>query len=66
MDLAVDEESGEIRALGTYGGDMFERFFERFGFQLALQSKLSDIRAPVGPRTIVVPLSEYSENSNVC
>jgi len=66
VDLAVDEESGEIRALGTYGGDMFERFFERFGFQLALQSKLSDVRAPVGPSTTVVPLSDYSENSNVC
>jgi hypothetical protein len=66
VDLALDESTGEIRALGMYGGDMFERFFEKFGFQLALQSATSDIRAPVGPSTEVVRLSDYSSNSNVC
>ncbi len=66
VDLALDESTGEIRALGMYGGDMFERFFEKFGFQLALQSAISDIRAPVGPSTEVVRLSDYSSNSNVC
>lgn len=66
VDLALDDETGGIRALGMYGGDMFERFFEKFGFQLALQSESSDIRAPVGETTEVVRLSEYSSNSNVC
>ena len=68
IDLALDERTGELRALGTYGGDMFERFFERFGFQLALQrSKEEDeIRALVGNTTEVVPLREYSANTNVC
>ena len=66
VDLGLDEATGELRALGMYGGDMFERFFEKFGFQLALQSEISDIRAPVGEDTEVVRLSEYSSNSNVC
>ena len=66
VDLGLDEATGEVRALGMYGGDMFERFFEKFGFQLALQSEISDIRAPVGEDTEVVRLSEYSSNSNVC
>lgn len=66
VDLGLDGDSGEIRALGMYGGDMFERFFEKFGFQLALQSEISDIRAPVGEATAVFRLSEYSSNSNVC
>ena len=66
VDLGLDEATGELRALGMYGGDMFERFFEKFGFQLALQSEISDIRAPVGEDTQVVRLSEYSSNSNVC
>lgn len=66
IDLALDEETGELRALGTYGGDMFERFFEKFGFQLALQRHISDIRAPVGPVTEVRPLQDYSSNTNVC
>lgn len=66
IDLALDEVSGELRALGTYGGDMFERFFERFGFQIALQRLKDDIRAPVGATTAVMPLNEYSTNTNVC
>jgi arsenite oxidase small subunit len=66
IDLTLDENTGELRALGTYGGDMFERFFEKFGFQLALQQRQDDIRAPVGPTTEVLPLKEYSSNTNVC
>jgi arsenite oxidase small subunit len=66
IDLTLDENTGELRALGTYGGDMFERFFEKFGFQLALQRRQDDIRAPVGPTTEVLPLKEYSSNTNVC
>ena len=66
IDLALDESTGELRALGTYGGDMFERFFEKFGFQLALQQRREDIRELVGATTEVVPLKEYSANTNVC
>jgi arsenite oxidase small subunit len=66
VELDWDEATGELRAVGTYGGDMFERFFERFGFQLTLQRKLEDIRAPVGPTTAVQLLDEYSANTSVC
>lgn len=68
IDLVLDDETGELRAIGTYGGDMFERFFERFGFQLALQQRRDDdeIRALVGATTEVMPLREYSANTNVC
>ena len=66
VDLAFDEQTGELRALGTYGGDMFERFFEKFGFQLALQQGSEAIRSPAGPTTTVLPLREYSQNTNVC
>jgi arsenite oxidase small subunit len=66
IDLALDEATGELRALGTYGGDMFERFFEKFGFQLALQQRIENVRQPVGAVTKVLPLQEYSQNTNVC
>jgi Rieske Fe-S protein len=66
IDLKFDEHSGELQALGTYGGDMFERFFEKFGFQLALQSGTENIRTPVGTSTRVVTLKDYSLNTNVC
>jgi arsenite oxidase small subunit len=66
IDLELDEKTGELRALGTYGGDMFERFFEAFGFHLALQQLKDDIRASVGATSEVLPLKEYSANTNVC
>jgi arsenite oxidase small subunit len=66
IDLALDEETGEVRALGTYGGVMFERFFEKFEFQLALQRKENNVRALVGDSTEVLPLKIYSANTNVC
>ena len=66
IDLAWDDRNGELRALGTHGGAMFERFFEKFGFQLALQQRKDDIRAVVGETTRVLPLKEYSANTEVC
>jgi arsenite oxidase small subunit len=66
VDLVMDEATGELRALGTYGGDMFERFFEKFGFQIALQRRKDDIREPAGPTTEVLSLKQYSLNTEVC
>jgi arsenite oxidase small subunit len=66
IDLALDEATGEVRALGTYGGVMFERFFEKFEFQLALQRLETDVRSLVGESTEVLPLKVYSANTNVC
>jgi arsenite oxidase small subunit len=66
IDLEYDEQRGELRALGTYGGDMFERFFEKFGFQLALQQGTENLRELSTPTTEVLPLREYSANTNVC
>lgn len=66
IDLALDGDTNTLRAQGTYGGDMFERFFEKFEFQLALQQREDDIRELVGPTTEVVALKDYSANTNVC
>ena len=66
VDLGLDAQTGELHALGMYGGDMFERFFERFGFQLELQHEVSNVRAAAGPDVEVRRLRDYSVNSNVC
>ena len=47
-------------ATGIYGGDMLEKFFSEFGFQVALAHKRDDIRRPATNTTTVLPLSEYS------
>lgn len=66
---AVDLECGEdgvLSACGTYGGDMFERFFANFEFQLALEHGIDDIQEPVAGTTVVMPLTDYTDNQRVC
>ena len=58
--LEYDAEEQSLLATGIYGGDMLEKFFAEFGFQVALAHKRDDIRSPVTKTTTVLPLSEYS------
>jgi len=64
--LGYDEDADTFVATGTYGGDMFERFFDKFGFQLSLQHRTDDIRRPVDGSTAVMPLEEYSSSFRQC
>jgi len=66
VELEYDEQDGTLAAVGIHGGDMFDRFFEEFGFQLALQHRISDISRAVGDTSKVWPLSAYSENQRRC
>jgi hypothetical protein len=43
-----------------YGGDMLDRFFSKFGFQIALAHGNDDIRRAVTGATTVWPINEYS------
>jgi Rieske Fe-S protein len=65
VDLNFDVNEG-FTAAGTYGGEMFEKFFAQFEFQLALQHGTDGVREPVGDSTVVWPLSEYSANERLC
>lgn len=66
--IALDyDASGDcLTATGVYGGDMFETFFEKFGFQLTLQQGGHDIRQPIGETSVVEPLDVFSSNTSVC
>ncbi len=58
--LAVDPESGSLEAQGTIGGEIYDTFFERFGFRLAMEHAGKDIRRPAGATSTVVDIEEYS------
>ena len=60
LDYAADDEA--LFATGIYGGDMLERFFDAFGFQVALAHKIDDIRQPSSGTATVWPLDEYSRS----
>ena len=66
VDLKFDEDANCLTAAGTFGGDMFRKFFETYAFQLAMQHRISDVKAPVGDTTMVYRSSEYSDNLRVC
>jgi Rieske Fe-S protein len=63
LEYAADENA--LFATGIYGGDMLERFFDKFGFQVALAYGRDDIREPAHETATVWPFDEYSRNS-VC
>lgn len=64
--LEHDPETDGYYATGAVGGILFERFFEEFGFQLALEYRTSDIRQRVSGNSQVIPLSQYCRNQVLC
>lgn len=64
--LEYDEAEDSIAAVGTYGGEMFDRFFDEFGFRLQLEHKVADVAEQVGARTPVVKLTEYCASQVLC
>lgn len=66
---AIDLDCGGddvLCAVGTYGGELYERFFEGFGFQLALERGTDDIRAPTTGTARVWSISDYTTNRRTC
>lgn len=61
-----DEKEDSLTATGTYGGEMFDKFFNAFQPRLEIEYATSKIRAPVSGTTTVVPLSAYSKSSIQC
>jgi len=64
--LETEPARGEIRAVGTCGGEMFDRFFREFGPRLTLEYRTRKINAPVSGDTTVLPFSEYCRNPILC
>ena len=64
--LKHDAGSDNLHAVGTFGGEMYEKFFEKFGFRLAFEFETSDIRRRVRERSVLVPVEEYSRTRIRC
>ncbi|MDH3690563.1 MAG: hypothetical protein OEU36_13980 [Gammaproteobacteria bacterium] len=64
--MEYDERQNSVNATGTYGGEMFDKFFDAFAERLQIEYATSAIRAPVSDTTTVIPLSEYSDTSIQC
>jgi len=63
--VALDEQAGELFAKGVYGGLLYERFFERFGFRLDLEFD-NRAREPIAEQARVMPIEEYAQQRIQC
>jgi len=63
--LEHDPKSDELAAVGTLGGEMFNRFFEKFAFRLATEHG-SSARQAVSGSAIVTELENYCRQQVKC
>ena len=64
--LEHDADSDQIYAVGTLGGELFERFFSEFEARLALEYPDGNGAEPLSGDVDAIPLSQYSGNVMRC
>lgn len=64
--LEYDGGSDTLHAIGTLGGEMFNAFFARFEFKLALDYGAARARQRVADRTVVKALQEFCKQQVRC
>ena len=62
--LEHDARSDELQAVGTLGGEMFNDFFQKFEFKLAMEHPAP--RGPVAGACVVEPLDNYCKQQVRC
>ena len=64
--LDYDDRNDRYYATGTLGGEMFEKFFQEFGFRLSLEHRINDVRQQTSNRVTVLSLAEFCKNQVFC
>ena len=64
--LQSEPETGALFALGTIGGEMYDAYFEKFAFRLALEHETSDIQRGAGAASVVMDIEAYSRTIMQC
>jgi Rieske Fe-S protein len=64
--LEHDAKSDVLHAVGTLGGEMFNAFFAKFEFKLALDYGGGKTRQPVAGRTVVKELQQFCKQQVRC
>ncbi len=63
--IALEEQDGFLYASGVYGGLLYERFFERFGFRLQMEFG-ENAMTPVAEISRVMPIEAYTRQRIQC
>jgi Rieske Fe-S protein len=64
--LEHDARNDGLHALGTLGGEMFNAFFAKYEFRLAIDYGSGKIRRPVVGRTVVKELQQFCKQQVRC
>lgn len=65
IQLAADSQ-GRISATGSVGIDLYERFLDKFGFRLAMEYGVTDVRTRARERATIIPAEEFSAQQVLC
>ncbi len=60
------DEAGNLSAVGSFGPDLYERFLSTFGFRLAMEYGVTDVRARSAEQVVVIPAEEFSAQQVLC
>jgi len=64
--LEYDAGNDGLLAVGTLGGEMYDAFFAKFEFKLALEHGAGSVRRQVTGNTVVRDLREYCKQQVRC
>jgi arsenite oxidase small subunit len=60
------DKRGNLYAIGTLGGELYDRFFATFSSRLSLEFRTTNIRRLITNDATVVPLAMYCSNQILC
>lgn len=63
--LEIDDDGGLV-ASGSHGPDQYDRFLDKFGFRLAMEYGVSDVRARIGASSIITRAEHFSLQQIQC
>lgn len=64
--LEYDESQQALIATGTFGGEMYERFFSRFRNRLQLEYQVTEVDAEADATTVVRHIEDFTESKVLC
>ena len=64
--IELEVDGAGVVAVGSAGADRYDAFIERFGFRLAMEHGVSDVRRRAGPTATVEPAEAFSRQTVRC
>lgn len=61
-----NDDQGRLSAVGSVGPDQYDRFLTKFGFRLAMEYGVTDVRARSPDTVEVVPADTFSQQQVLC